>query len=89
MLARPEPGTREHILLWLDSKDPDEKYDWFSYANCACGCYAREALGKSNVWWIMNCVGMPRVPLSELNILASHCETFGELASYARKRWAA
>ena len=22
MLARPEPNTREHILLWLSSKDP-------------------------------------------------------------------
>ena len=28
MLARPEPGTREHIILWLANKDPSETYEW-------------------------------------------------------------
>jgi len=87
MLARPEIGTREHIMLWLESKDPDEEYDWFSYARCACGQYAADGLGKSNLWWIINCVGMPKNPLSELNIMANYCKTFGELAKLVRERW--
>jgi len=89
MLARPEIGTREHILLWLASRDPNEEYDWCSYSNCACGKYAREVLGKSNLWWVINCVTGPGAALSELNVMASYCKSFGELEKCARKRWAA
>lgn len=42
MLARPEIGSREHMLLWLASKDPNETYNWRTSKQCACGVYARE-----------------------------------------------
>jgi hypothetical protein len=51
MLATPRPGTKEHMLLWLAGRDPGERYDWDNARTCACGTYAREALGKSNYYW--------------------------------------
>jgi len=88
MLARPEPGTREHILLWLSSQDPKKKYDWKFVTTCACGQYAREELGMSNIGWtVFTLFDQKGKPLSELNRMAyDHC-TFGALYERARKAW--
>jgi hypothetical protein len=87
MLKRPEPGTREHILLWLSSQDPKKKYDWHNSRTCACGQYAREALGMSNIQWTVFSTAPNGKPLLELNRLASvHC-TFGGLYEHAREEW--
>ena len=82
MLARPEPGTREHILLWLANKDPQETYEWESYRECACGTYARETMGMSNFAWI-TITG----PLVELNRLAMGLKTYGDLYERVSYRW--
>jgi len=87
MLARPEIGTREHILLWLAGKDPNEEYLWESYCDCACGRYAKEVLGKSNMWWSAYAMTPAGTPFMELNHLAMDLKTFGELYERARKRW--
>lgn len=87
MLARPELGTREHILLWLARKDPTEKYEYELYEDCACGQYAREALGKSNLWWATFATFPAGAPLRELNYMASGHKTFGALYDHVRKRW--
>jgi hypothetical protein len=42
MLSRPEIGTREHVLLWLGSKDPNARYQWEHPERCPCGQYRRE-----------------------------------------------
>ena len=80
----PEPGTREHILIWLAGKDREGTYDWGSYSLCACGTYARECLGKANFAWIT----IPG-PLCELNRMALGLKTFGALYERVRERWAA
>jgi hypothetical protein len=82
MLARPEPGTREHILLWLASKDPNETYDWESYSKCACGTYVRECMSMSNFAWI----AMPG-PLVLLNNMAMRFKTYGDLYDYVHGQW--
>jgi hypothetical protein len=86
MLARPEIGSKEHILLWLENKPPDEKYDWENYAECACGQYSRESLGKSNLWWIAY-MANPGCPMNDLNRVAFFYDTFGELLKAVRMQW--
>lgn len=41
MLARPEVGSREHILSWLATKPEDESYVWLS-GDCPAGQYMQE-----------------------------------------------
>ena len=88
MLARPEAGTREHILLWLAGKDPEEKFNWHYYDMCACGQYAREEMGLSNLAWItLAGTKKDERPLAELNRMAFFCENFGELYEFACGSW--
>ena len=85
MLARPEPNTREHILLWLSSKDPEEKYLWESYTFCACAAYARETMGLRDIRWAGEMY--PGSALGELNRMAMGLKTFGALYKRACERW--
>ena len=87
MLARPEIGTRAHILLWLAGKDPKATYEWECYSLCACGQYARECAGKSNLWWTTVACTPQGEPLFELNHLAQDAKTFGELHKRALAAW--
>lgn len=57
MLSRPEVNTKEHILLWLASKDAKEEFHWPNSRTCACAQYEAEH-GLSYSW-----IG----PLAELN----------------------
>jgi hypothetical protein len=79
MLARPEIGTREHVILWLASKPADEAYEWANPHCCACGQYWGENVGKifPHMWEYD-----PAMPW--LNIMAQDCRTFGELYQKAR-----
>jgi hypothetical protein len=77
MLARPEIGSKEHISLWLDSKDPNEEYNWSNVRGCACGQYSR---ANGSISWITS------TWVNQLNVAASERpHNFGALA----KRWAA
>jgi hypothetical protein len=88
MLARPKPGTREHILLWLSSQDPKRKYDWSNATTCACGRYAREVLDiSSNLEWTTFCLEPRGKPLFELNRMASVHRTYGALHEHALAAW--
>jgi hypothetical protein len=40
MLQRTEIGTKDHVLLWLETKG-DEAYDWLT-GDCPAGQYSRE-----------------------------------------------
>ncbi len=83
MLARPEIGSRQHILLWLAGKPADETYDWRQEHDCACGQYAQEHLVDPWTW-----VGDRRhVLLWEMNVIAGSCKTFGQLSERLRKEW--
>jgi hypothetical protein len=90
MLAKPEIGTREHILLWLSGKRPDEVFYWHEAADCACGQYAK-SFGLEREWmkFLTGLVGRGDYPaLSELNELAVMSdETFGDLYKSAEKAW--
>lgn len=89
MLARPEPGSRAHILLWLAGKNPAETYCWDLHQTCACGQYAREALGKSNIYWTTLATMTPEgAALAELNAMAMTAKSFGELYARALAAWA-
>ena len=82
------PHTRvpslESMAAWLETKDPNEKYDWVDGCKCACAQYAKArgvfAEWRGNAW--------PRQPeisiWHELNMLAQHCETFGKLLERVR-----
>lgn len=70
MLSRAEIGTREHVLLWLDSKDPKEGYCWEK--NCPAEQYAAEH-GLQNIW---------ELPISTL--ASGFPRTWGALAQRAR-----
>ncbi len=86
MLARPEPGTKEDILLWLAGKDPNEKYDWSNCSECACGQYSSARLGASTAWLSMQKYSHA---IHELNRLAcdTPSRTFGELYPIVRQVW--
>lgn len=71
MLSRPEIGTREHVLLWLDSKDPKEGYCWEK--TCPAESYAAEH-GLDQVPWTS--------PISPL--ASGFPRTWGALAQRAR-----
>jgi hypothetical protein len=51
MLSRPEIGTREHILLWLASKPPREKFVYESVKECACGQYSAHVYDGDALRW--------------------------------------
>jgi hypothetical protein len=92
MLATPKAGTREHMLLWLAGKHPDERYVWESTSECACGRYAREAMGKPNWWWTSEAhyrlAGSTGQAFTQLNNLASHApRTYGALYERALAAW--
>ena len=45
MLYNPKWDTRpilDQWIDWLETKDPDEKYEWSSIPECACGQYFGE-----------------------------------------------
>lgn len=50
MLARPEIGSREHILLWLAGKPADEKFAYHNSQICACGQYSSEHGNLCGIW---------------------------------------
>jgi hypothetical protein len=85
MLARPEVGTREHILLWLASKPADATYAWADPFECACGKYSREFLTYPTAWCGPGFI--PGAPLFELNSIARERANFGELYLVARDKW--
>jgi hypothetical protein len=86
MLARPEPGTREHMLLWLASQPPEKTYPWALVTKCACAIYARETMGKSNLWWTAQ-ASRPG-PFHALNCLAAIVpHTYGALHARALAAW--
>jgi hypothetical protein len=72
MLTRIEIGTREHILQWLESKDPTTEYCW--EASCPAESYAAEH-GLDDVPW--------ESPLSPL--AGQFPRTWGALAQRARE----
>ena len=41
MLARPEIGSREHIILWLAIQPADETFPWNKADDCVCDRYYR------------------------------------------------
>jgi hypothetical protein len=81
MLARPEPQSREHIQLWLDTKDPQETFIWSNSDNCACGQYLR-SIGHRVTGWLDDFSLSANV--RRLNHLARDKWTFGELAAAYR-----
>jgi len=50
MLSRPEIGTKEHILLWLASKDPQLEYSWRCPHGCAAATYCVENYDWAYHW---------------------------------------
>jgi hypothetical protein len=90
MLARPEIGTRAHILLWVASKPPEEEYYWRDAQHCACGQYSKEFYGEAGAWTVTN----PLLPIHEMNGHASavmnphtSCGTFGDLYRQLQLQW--
>lgn len=76
MLSRIEVGSREHILMWLADKDPQEGYDWLS-GFCPAAQYSRE-FGDEHI----------ELNLNQLNDLARvEPHTFGALYERAEKAW--
>jgi len=82
MLSRPEIGSREHIMLWLASKDPRATYNWTCPFSCACATYSDDSYGQRYYWVNM-------LSLHDLNKLAYlRPWTYGALYKRARKAWA-
>jgi hypothetical protein len=76
MLARPEIGSREHILSWLASKPVDESYEWLS-ATCPCNQYGDKFDARDETPDVL-----------QVNRLAhAQPQTFGALYERARKAW--
>lgn len=85
MLARPEPGTRAHVLLWLAGKDPTERFRWHSPLDCACGQYSREVFGDAWHWTTLTTYYGS--VFSAMNRVAQNCRTFGALHQALLEEW--
>ena len=88
MLARPEIGSREHILLWLAGKPADGTFDWNDPKKCAGGQYLYESTGG---WWTEYGRNGNEQNFDNLGALAAAaCQhrTYGELYEAMRKQWA-
>ena len=96
MLARPEAGSRAHIKLWVNSKDPSQKYRWSEPSLCACGQYWEEFGDTSKSWqWrsspndkqFAGMLANLREGNQSLNMLAMECQNFGQLADVLEHVW--
>ena len=87
MLARPEVGSREHILLWLAGKPADEMFNWKSSSRCACGQYSKKYL-NSEYAWISNpeLSRMSDAVIDVMDLRNAHC-SFGVLYQTMLKKW--
>ena len=81
MLARPEIRSREHILMWLASKPPDEKFEWSNPNECPCGQYMYKDHHINDDSWAAY------ETLREMNMVASRHRSFGSLYRAMRQRW--
>jgi hypothetical protein len=89
MLARTQwtKPSLEDFIAWLESKDPNESYNWIHASTCACGQYAT-SIG------IVDWLTFENGPFSLLNSLAKppptpdvdYVDTFGNLLSRALKQ---
>lgn len=77
MLSRIEVGSKAHVLMWLNDKDPEESYEWLS-AECPAGLYSME-FGDEHA-------GLNLDRLNNLALVRPH--TFGALHERASKAWA-
>jgi hypothetical protein len=78
MLARPEIGSKAHILLWLASKPPEEQFYWRDWTVCACGQYSFAFYEDARAWTRQPATG----PIHELNQMARWVSNRG--TSYGR-----
>ena len=74
MLSRIEVGTKDHLLMWLADKDPEEAYEWLS-GLCPAELYSRE-FGDEHIGLNLN-------KLNDLARIEPH--TFGALYERAKK----
>jgi hypothetical protein len=70
MLAKPEIGTKEHIVLWLSSKTGP--YDWVNVSVCACGQYWQENVDAERPWAWQRDGYVIDLNMDWLNCLAVH-----------------
>jgi hypothetical protein len=83
MLARPEAGSKEDILLFIGGKPTDEGYNWNHIHDCAAAQYCRERLGDPFKW-----IRETGSPAWELNSAAQKLpRTFGSLYGRLQKLW--
>jgi hypothetical protein len=85
MLARPEIGTREHILLWLASRNGAAGYEWGDVSVCPAALYAADH-GLAGEWRLAQWQ-VTDSPLAELSTMAASRETYGELYAAALRLW--
>jgi hypothetical protein len=94
MLARPEVGTRAHILLWLAGKNPKHFYQWDDCDDCAVAQYIMEKMHR-HPFHLWGRIGIDKKlqPLHELNEIAYQVAdsgggaTFGDLYLAAQRAW--
>ena len=91
MLARPEYGTRLHILAWVAQQPQRAKFDWDDCTACAVARYA-DAHGQPNPF-NASVRHFPPI-LLELNdiaggltIYSSDTVTWGRLRRALEKQW--
>ena len=93
MLQRPEIFSREDILLFIGSKNPEEKYDWSNAKICARGQYlASRGITRHHKKYY-DLIWSNEFPIRELNNIAHIChnedkDTFGELHQALQRQWA-
>lgn len=47
--SKPKPGTMASLIAWLETKDPNETYNYLDNKQCLAGQYNREMGRKYNV----------------------------------------
>lgn len=55
--SKPKPGTMASLIAWLETKDPNETYNYLDDKRCLAGQYNREMGRKYNVTHAMGGFG--------------------------------
>lgn len=83
--SAPDPRSIDGLIAWLETKEPDETFDYWDYDNCVFAQYAKQRLASFypgySGWYYVACDVFDNTTRAELSVDQT---TFGGVLEAAR-----